>query len=158
MEQINENYQAIKKYLDDEKIEYKENKYDKKFDITIDIWIAKYRIAIRKSQEDDQVYYKKIWKKYKPFFVRPNDTVEFSLEKIRNCIEERIKWLENFKLKTKRRAELQKKLKEKKQEEMRAKAVKIVPGAKPKRKRIRIQKPSTSQFGVPVSNGFNLKK
>ena len=161
MEQINENYQAIKEYLDKEEISYKEHKTDKKFDVLIDIWIAKYRIAIRKSQEDDQVYYKKIWKKYKPFFVRPNETVDFTLEKIKNCIEERVKWLENFKLRAQRRAEQQKKIKEKKEQELRAKAVKVVPGTKSKRKRIRIQKPVDSganknPFGPPALGGLNL--
>ena len=157
MDQINDNFLAVKKFLDDEQIEYKENKYDKKFGIMIDIWIAKYRIAIRKSQADDQEYYKKIWKKYKPFFVRPNETVEFSIEKIRNCIDERVKWLENFKLKCKRRAEFLKKEKEKKQAQMRQRAVKIVPGSKPKRKRIRIQKPISAAEPLLVG-GFNLKK
>ena len=40
---------------------------------------------------------------------------------------------------------------------MRQRAVKIVPGSKPKRKRIRIQKPISAAEPLLVG-GFNLKK
>ena len=165
MEQLDINFQAVKKWLDDNEVSYKENVQDKKFDVHIDIWIAKYRIAIRKSQPDDQEFYKIICKKYKPFFVRPDDTEEFSLEKIQNCLKERIAWLEKFQLRAKRRSEHMKRIKEKKRAEITANAVKIDPNQKFKKRRKRIQrvdgkpvKPNKPTFGPPKIGGFNLTK
>lgn len=169
MEPIEENIQAIKQWLDNNDFEYKENVTDKKFGVHIDIWLAKYRIAIRKSQDDDQDFYTAVSKKYKPFFVRPDETVNFSLEKIRNCTEERKQWLEKFRLRAKRRGEQMKHIKAKRQAAMRENGVKVTstknwkkkPGTKfkprPGGKRKRIQKPANKTFfGPPKIGGFNL--
>lgn len=178
MGSIDENIRAIMQWLDDNEYEYKINVKDKKFGVHIDIWLAKYRIAIRKSRDDDQDFYLKVCKKYKPFFVRPDESVEFSVEKITNCLEERKAWLEKFRLRAKRRGEQMKRIKEKKQVEMRAKAVKVTPGEnrgsadaggrmrlriKPGSKRKRFTRPANpeaNQLMVEppmVSSGFNLK-
>lgn len=75
--------EAIKNWLRENKIEFKENFIMAK--LKIDLWVPKLCIAIHIDDEDSGAFYKKTFRWCKPFFIRENETKEFVLEKIQNC-------------------------------------------------------------------------
>ena len=93
---IDHNYELVKNFLIANNVEFKEDYIDKKQKVVIDLWVPKYRIAVRKAagDETDQQFYLAICKCYKPFYLREEDTEEFTMEKIGNVLTERVQWLQ----------------------------------------------------------------
>lgn len=84
--------EALKDWLKENNIKFIEN-HKSQFGVTIDVKIQALRIAIFKSdgkEREDAIYNSsngkyKLFKFYKPFFVRESETKEFILEKIQTC-------------------------------------------------------------------------
>ena len=134
---IDHNYELIKNFLVENNVEFKEDYIDKKCKVVIDLWVPKYRIAIRKAAGDDtdQEFYKAICKCYKPYYIRETDTDDFTMEKIGNVLVERVQWLQKQYDKQQRKAALKKAEKEKKAAERAALGLPPIPEKKPYQKK-----------------------
>ena len=105
--------ELLKQWLQENGFNYKENYESHSCGVTIPLRVIQPRIAVYVGH--DNAFYHKVKKAYNPFFIREEETMDFILEKMQNCIN-------NFGSAKRRR------------EEKKAQAV------KPKRKRIRITK------------------
>ena len=93
---------ALKAFLKENNVKFLEN-YHSNFGVTMDIMIPELKIAVFVSHDDkkreDAIYnsgschHKMRWI-YKPFFVRDSESAEFILEKMQNCIVDRMVWLQ----------------------------------------------------------------
>lgn len=81
MTQTERNIKSLKKFLDDNGIEYRENAPFR--GITMDICIPKLMIAVKYG--DDQDFFNMTKKYYAPFFVRETESESKTIEKITNC-------------------------------------------------------------------------
>lgn len=115
-----EKLEAVIAFLKENNLEFEENHFSKSQNINIDLLVKPYRIAVHLSNEHDKMFYKRTKRTYHPFFIRENETVEFVLEKMQNCLIDEMKALQT-KLNKEKEAEEKKKLAE-----------------KPKRQRVRI--------------------
>lgn len=133
---IDHNYELVKNFLIANNVEFKEDYIDKKQKVVIDLWVPKYRIAVRKAagDETDQQFYLAICKCYKPFYLREEDTEEFTMEKIGNVLTERVQWLQKQYDKQQRRKVLKQAEKEKKAAERAALGLPPLPEKKPFKK------------------------
>lgn len=150
-----EKLQAVRQWLKDNEI-----KYTRKFRVRTDdggiviadiqIFDSFISIHVSKGKEDEEEFFKKVSKIFRPVFIREEETVEFIIEKIQNT---RNTMLENIRLAPIRRAERQernrklleeqriakeKRLAEKKERQKKKLAKKQQELSKPKRKRMRI--------------------
>lgn len=82
MTQTEKNIKALKKFLEENSIEYKEQVHGR--GIIMDICIPKMMIAVRYG-EADQDFFHAVKKYYAPFFVRESESEAKTLEKITNC-------------------------------------------------------------------------
>lgn len=114
-----EKLEALKNFLRENKVSFKEDKVAQN-GTKIDLFVRNYGIAVHLSDENNQNFFKGTKKVYNPFFIRDEETVEFILEKMQNCMA---------------RITEQRKNREHKEE----KVENVEAPAKPKRKRIRIQ-------------------
>ena len=89
-----EKLEALKAFLTENNVKFVENHFSKTNDLTFDLLIRDLRIAVHISDENDQKFYEKIFKFYKPFFIRENETSDFIIEKMQNCIVDRMTWLQ----------------------------------------------------------------
>ena len=91
--------EALKAFLKENNIPFEENYYSKSFDVTIVLRVINLRIAVFFSEgleKDTELIHKKNkygvslnWV-YNPFFIRENETEEFTLEKMQNCAFDRM--------------------------------------------------------------------
>jgi hypothetical protein len=85
-----EKLEALKAFLIENKIEFEENYKSRSKHVVFDLRIGSPRIAIIISNNLDNETYRKIRKGYDPFLIRDNETVEFIIEKMKNCIVDRM--------------------------------------------------------------------
>ena len=85
-----EKLEALKAFLTENNVKFVENHFSKTNKLTFDVLIKDLRIAVHLSDENDQTFYQKIYKYYKPFFIRESETVDFVLEKMQNCVYDRM--------------------------------------------------------------------
>lgn len=85
-----EKLEALKAFLSENNVKFVENHFSKTNKLTFDLLIKDLRIAVHLSDENDQTFYKRIFKYYKPFFIRESESVDFVIEKMQNCIYDRM--------------------------------------------------------------------
>lgn len=86
-----EKLEALKAFLKENGIEYEENHWSH-CKTMIDLQIKRLMIAVHLSDDSDEVFHDKVKRHYKPFFIRDNESIDFILEKMQNCIVERMVW------------------------------------------------------------------
>lgn len=59
--------------------------YSKRCEVMIPVMVRQPRIAIHVGSDDE--FFQKVKTYYKPFFIREEETMDFILEKMRNCID-----------------------------------------------------------------------
>ena len=79
-----EKLEALKKFLKENNIPYKKDY--KLRGAVCDLFIDKFKICVRISQEDDQVFYKRMKYGLHPLFIRESETAEVVVEKMQNLI------------------------------------------------------------------------
>lgn len=89
-----EKLEALKAFLTENNVKFVENHYSKTNKLTFDLLIKDLQIAVHLSDKNDQTFYKKIYRYYKPFFIRESETADFVIEKMQNCIVERMTFLQ----------------------------------------------------------------
>ena len=129
-----EKLEALKVFLSENDLEYEEN-FKSKF-CNVDLMVTKHNVAVHLSDKNDQMFFKQCRHFYHPFFIRDNESIEFIIEKMQNCIIERMQ-------KQQRKLEgLQIAKENQKRHEVnmlkKPAEVKEVVDEKPKRKRVRI--------------------
>lgn len=92
--------EAVKKFLIKNNIGFEEKHYSKTYDLTMDLKIKKLRIAVflsKGKEYEDRIYRTRSVRKqfhlavlYKPFFIRDGESQKFVLEKLQNCIYDRM--------------------------------------------------------------------
>lgn len=85
-----EKLEALKAFLTENNVKFVENHFSKTNNLTFDLLIRDLRIAVHLSDGNDQTFYRKIFKYYKPFFIRESESVDFVIEKMQNCIYDRM--------------------------------------------------------------------
>lgn len=95
-----EKLEALKVFLKENNITFEENHYSKSFKVLMNLVIRNLGIAVffsQGSREEDAVIIRKQNKQgipllviYNPFFIRDNETEEFTIEKMQNCIVNRM--------------------------------------------------------------------
>lgn len=75
--------EALKVFLDSNGVSYIED-YKSGLGVVIDLKIPKFHIAVKLGY--DAEFYNKVLKRYKPFFIRDNETIEFVIEKMQTCM------------------------------------------------------------------------
>jgi hypothetical protein len=85
-----EKLEALKVFLNENNVKFVENHFSKTNKLTFDLLIKDLRIAVHLSDGNDQTFYKRIFKYYKPFFIRESESVDFVIEKMQNCIYDRM--------------------------------------------------------------------
>lgn len=85
-----EKLEALKAFLTENNVKFVENHFSKSNKLMFDLLISDLKIAVHLSDENDQKFYQKIYKYYKPFFIRESETVDFIIEKMQNCIYDRM--------------------------------------------------------------------
>lgn len=95
-----EKLEALKVFLKENNIAFEENHYSKSFKVLMNLVIRNLGIAVffsQGSREEDAVIIRKQNKQgipllviYNPFFIRDNETEEFTIEKMQNCIVNRM--------------------------------------------------------------------
>jgi hypothetical protein len=83
--------EAIKAFLTENNLNFEENHFSKSKKINIDLVVYPYRIAVHLSDDTDKEFFNKTKRHYHPFFIRDNETEDFVLEKMQNCIIEEMK-------------------------------------------------------------------
>lgn len=86
-----EKLEAVKAFLTENNLNFEENHFSKSRKINIDLVVYPYRIAVHLSDDNDREFFNKIKRHYHPFFIRDNESEEFVLEKMQNCIIDEMK-------------------------------------------------------------------
>lgn len=81
-----EKLEKLKEWLKDNNIPFVENYTSKSRGVTFDLRVKKPLIGVCISSERDQEIFQKIKRVYAPFFIREGETAEFVIEKMQNCI------------------------------------------------------------------------
>ena len=55
--------------------------------LCIDLYLPTQNIAVHMSDGGNQIFYNRSCGDYKPFFIRSNDSTDFVIEKMQNCLE-----------------------------------------------------------------------
>ena len=76
--------EELKKFLKENNIPFKENVVRKGQHFSL--YISKYLICVRLSDENDQKFYERIKHIFHPLFIREKETPEFVIEKMQNLI------------------------------------------------------------------------
>lgn len=82
-----EKLEALKKWLQNKRIEHWVNVTQQEKDIFIDVYLPRYLTAIRIDGEDSPVWFKGVKYYLFPVFIRDTDTAEFVIEKVQNTME-----------------------------------------------------------------------
>lgn len=84
-----EKLEVLKAFLRENNISFKEKcKCSGK---KVSLYIGKYRICVRISNEYDQSFYDRVKYHFHPLFIRESETAEFVVEKMQNLIIELMK-------------------------------------------------------------------
>ena len=83
--------EGLKTFLKENNLKFEVDHFSKSRKIKIDLVVYPYRIAVHLSDENDKVFFNKTKRHYHPFFIRDNESEEFVLEKMKNCIIEEMK-------------------------------------------------------------------
>lgn len=83
--------EAIKAFLRENNLNFEENHFSRSKKINIDLVVYPYRIAVHLSDDNDREFFNKTKRHYHPFFIRDNESVDFVLEKMQNCIIDEMK-------------------------------------------------------------------
>lgn len=83
-----EKLEALKAFLRENNLEYEEN-FKSKF-CNVDLMVTKHNVAVHLSDQNDQKFFKQCRHFYHPFFIRDNESIEFIIEKMQNCIIDRM--------------------------------------------------------------------
>lgn len=130
--------EALKAFLIENKVEFVENYKSRSKHVVFDLRIGSPRIAVIISNNLDNETYRKIRKGYAPFLIRDNETAEFIIEKMKNCIVDCM-MLEQKRMERETRKEKARiyiaECERRHQEKLARKAA----AREPKRKRVRIQ-------------------
>ena len=100
-----EKLKAIKVFLRENNVDFIENYHSKNFNLDMSLCIKGLMIAVFLSDDDhdyeDGIYHKRtkngkrpFYTMYNPFFIRKSDTKKFVLEKMQNCIVNRMMMLQ----------------------------------------------------------------
>ena len=81
MTQTEKNIEVVKKFLNENNIDYREQVHGR--GVVMDICIPKMMIAVKYG--DDQEFFNAVKKYYAPFFIRESESEAKTLEKITNC-------------------------------------------------------------------------
>ena len=80
-----EKLSALKHWLNKQHVDYIEGMVDET-DLKIDLYLPTQNIAVHVSDGHNQHFYEKASGEYKPFFIRSNDSIDFVIEKMQNCM------------------------------------------------------------------------
>ncbi len=106
MNKKEENLEALKAFLTEKKIKFKEHHPLYHADGHVaDLYIPKHLIVVHLSDTNDQTFYLATRRRMFPFFIRETETKEFTVEKIQNCIISAMKKLHNIQSRKKAREE-----------------------------------------------------
>ena len=137
-----EKLEKLKEWLKDNNIPFDENHKSKSTGFTFDLRVKKPLIAVCISSEKDNEIFHRIKRTYAPFFIRESETVEFVIEKMQNCIVDRMMQEQKKMEKEAKKDEgrrIAAEYERRHQEKIAAKAAAQKAVEKPKRKRVRIQ-------------------
>lgn len=129
--------EALKAFLIENKVEFVENYKSRSKHVVFDLRISSPLIAVIISNNLDSVTYRRIRKGYTPFLIRDNETVEFVIEKMKNCIVDRM-MLEQKKMEREARKEEARRFAAECERRHQEKLARKAAAKKPKRKRVRI--------------------
>ena len=136
-----EKLEALKAFLIENKVEFEENYKSRSKHVVFDLRIGSPRIAVLICNNMDSETYRKIRKGYAPFLIHDNETAEFIIEKMKNCIVDGM-MLEQKRMEREIRKEEARKFaaecERRHQEKLARKAVAKMSNSKPKPKRKRI--------------------
>jgi len=137
-----EKLEKLKEWLKDNNIPFDENHKSRSTGFTFDLKVKKPLIAVCISSDRDDEVFNRIKRTYAPFFIRESETAEFIIEKMQNCIVDRMmkeqKKLENAAKKEEGRR-IAEESERRHQEKLAKKAAAQKAAEKPRRKRVRIQ-------------------
>lgn len=83
-----EKLEALKAFLRENDLEYEENFKSKL--CKVDLMVTKHNIAVHLSDKDDQKFFLQCRRFHHPFFIRDDESLEFIIEKMQNCIIDRM--------------------------------------------------------------------
>lgn len=81
-----EKLEKLKEWLKDNDIPFEENYTSKSRGVTFELRVKKPLIGVCISSERDREIFQKVKRVYAPFFIRESETAEFVIEKMQNCI------------------------------------------------------------------------
>jgi hypothetical protein len=81
-----EKLEKLKEWLRGNDIPFDENYTSKSRGVTFDLRVKKPLIGVCISSERDREIFDKVKRVYAPFFIRESETAEFVIEKMQNCI------------------------------------------------------------------------
>ena len=85
-----EKLEKLKGWLKDNNIPFEENHKSRSTGFTFDLRVKKPLIAVCISSEKDNEIFHRIKRTYAPFFIRESETADFVIEKMQNCIYDRM--------------------------------------------------------------------
>ena len=132
-----EKLEALKAFLIENKIEFVENYRSRTKHMVFDLRIGSPLIAVIISNNLEHETYRKIRKGYTPFLIRDNETVEFVIEKMKNCIVDRM-LLEQKRMEKEAKKEEARRFAAECERRHQEKLARKAAAQKPKRKRMRI--------------------
>lgn len=102
-----EKLKALRRFLNENKISFINNYHSKTFNVDMAIKVKKLRIAVFVSDDDSKYEEsmvnaistyngKPLFTCYKPFFIRKSETKKFVLEKIQNCLVDRMMMMQRI--------------------------------------------------------------
>lgn len=100
----NQKLKVLKAFLTENGFEYQENRWSRSSKLMVDLYVRKYRIAVHISDDTDEEFFKRTKYNKHPFFIRDNESADYVVEKMQNCIIEEMK-KEHRNLENKRKAE-----------------------------------------------------
>lgn len=95
-----EKLEVLKGFLKENDIPFKENVIRK--GQRCDLFISKYHICVRLSDENDQRFYEVVKFYFHPLFIRKHESAEFVVEKMQNLIIDMMKKQQKRSLKKKK--------------------------------------------------------
>ena len=81
-----EKLEALKAFLTENKIDFYNDFCHRKYQVTPDLYIPKYRIVVKLSADDDQTFFEEVKHSFHPLYIRDEETAEFIVEKMQNLI------------------------------------------------------------------------
>lgn len=133
-----EKLEKLKEWLKDNNIPFDENHKSRSTGFTFDLIVKKPLIAVCISSGMDDKIFHRIKRTYAPFFIRESETAEFVIEKMQNCIVDRM-MKEQKKMEKEAKKEEGRRIAAEYERRHQEKLARKAAAEKPKRKRVRIQ-------------------